>query len=74
MINREEIKNLSVAEKLQLIDALWESMEPEAIETEEDAQLRERMEAYERGDLTFISWNDSKEKIEERLMELRRGS
>lgn len=71
MINREKIKNLSVAEKLQLIDDLWESMGTEEIETEEDAQLRERLEAYERGELTFVSWDEAKAKIEDRLKHMR---
>jgi hypothetical protein len=52
--NNEEIKALPPEEKLKLIHKLWKSME-ESEETGEDVRLRERLEAYERGELAFIS-------------------
>ena len=72
-INIEDIKKLQTEEKLKLIEALWESMEGEDLETEEDAILRERMEAYEQGRLTFIPWQEAKAHIEEHLKEMRRA-
>lgn len=68
-INLDEIKKLPDEEKLKIIDALWESMSGE-IETEEDTVLRERLAAYERGEMTFVSWEEAKTKIEQRLKEL----
>ncbi|MBD0352689.1 MAG: addiction module protein [Flavisolibacter sp.] len=69
-INIEEIKKLPVDEKLRIIEELWESMSNE-IETEEDIILRERLEAYERGEMSFVSWEETKTKIEQRLNEMR---
>lgn len=72
-INIEDIKKLPPEEKLKLIDELWKSMEDDDLETEEDAIIRERMEAYEQGKLTFVSWDEAKARIEERLKEMRRA-
>lgn len=69
-INIDEIKKLPDDEKLQIIDELWGSMHNE-IETEEDAVLRKRLAAYEKGEMTFISWEDAKIKIGQRLAEMR---
>ena len=69
-VDIDEIKKLPDEEKLKIIDALWESMNDKT-ETEEDAVLRERLAAYERGEMPFISWEDAKTKIEQRLKEIR---
>lgn len=69
-INIEDIKKLPPEEKLKVIDELWKSME-ESEETEEDVRLRERLEAYERGELAFVSWAEAKTQIEARLKTMR---
>jgi putative addiction module component (TIGR02574 family) len=70
-ININDIKKLSTEEKLKIIDAIWESIDRDLIEqgteTEEDMILRERIEKYEKGEMTFISWDEAKAKIEEIL-------
>lgn len=74
-VNIEEIKKLSNEEKLKLIDELWESIDEniidEALESEESQILRERMTKYEKGSMTFRSWEDVKKEIEEKLRQQR---
>lgn len=55
---RDEIGSLSAAEKLELLDALWESLEADEL-TLTDAQRAEldyRMGQYERNPDEVVSW------------------
>ncbi len=68
-LNIDEIKKLPNEEKLKIIDKLWESIDRdiinEALESEEDHILRERMEEYEKGNMKFMPWSEAKKEIEE---------
>lgn len=70
-LNIDEIKKLPNEEKLKIIDKLWESIDRdiinEALESEEDHILRERMEEYEKGNMKFMPWSEAKKEIEENL-------
>jgi putative addiction module component (TIGR02574 family) len=70
-VNIDDIKKLPNEEKLRIIDELWESIDEniidEALESEESQILNERIEAYEKGTMTFRSWEEVKKEIEEKL-------
>jgi putative addiction module component (TIGR02574 family) len=54
---RHQIGNLSAAEKLELLDVLWESLEDEAPLTDaQRAELDYRMARYEQNPGVVIPW------------------
>lgn len=63
-----EIKKLSTKEKLQIIDELWETMDPPQVDAEETfdedpevvAMLQERIEKYESGERESFSGEEAK--------------
>ncbi len=65
-----EILQLSVAERIQLVEDIWDSIAtvPEAISLTEEqkAELERRLEAYQANPSEGISWNDLKEKLRSR--------
>jgi putative addiction module component (TIGR02574 family) len=67
----DDIKKLPDQEKLKLFDQLLENMDEDVIneflETEEDQILRERLEQYEKGEMTFRSWDEVRKTIEDNL-------
>jgi putative addiction module component (TIGR02574 family) len=67
----DDIKKLPDQEKLKLFDQLLENMDEDVIneflETEEDQILRERLEQYEKGEMTFRSWDEVRKTIESNL-------
>jgi len=74
-VNIDDIKKLPKEEKLRIIDELWESIDEniidEALESEENLVLRERIAEYEKGSMTFRSWEEVKKEIEEKLRQQR---
>jgi len=74
-VNIDDIKKLSKEEKLRIIDELWECIDQdiinETLQSEEEQILRERMEQYEKGTMTFRSWDEVKKEIEEKLKQQR---
>lgn len=70
-VNIDHIKKLPNEEKLRIIDEIWESIDQdiinESLESEEDQVLRERMEEYHKGSMTFRSWDEVKREIEVKL-------
>ena len=75
--NIDEIKKLSKAEKLEIIQELLTSIDKEMSEenfmTEEDLLLSERLAAYEANTMKFYSWEEVKAKLEKRLEHLKGG-
>ncbi len=65
-----EILELSVAERIQLVEDIWDSIAtvPEAVSLtgEQQAELESRLEAYQNNPGEGISWNDLKEKLRSR--------
>lgn len=74
-ITKEEINALSLEEKQQLLEMIWDSMEDknnflvhdgEAEEPEAELQLlHERLEEYRRDPSTAIPWQEAFEKLKE---------
>ncbi len=65
-----EILQLSVAERIQLVEDIWDSIAtvPEAISLTEEqaAELERRLEAYQANPSEGIAWNDLKDKLRRR--------
>lgn len=59
---RNEIGNLSAAEKFELLAALWKSLEADAVRLTESqrAELDHRMGQYERNPDQVISWEQGR--------------
>jgi putative addiction module component (TIGR02574 family) len=68
MIAKEEIRKLPMHEKLALLEAVWAEISPEPDELEvpqwHKDLLDERRDAYERGEIRVIDWEDAKKEIE----------
>ena len=68
MLAKEEIRKLPMQEKLALLEAVWAEISPEADELEipqwHKDLLDERRDAYERGEIRVIDWEDAKKEIE----------
>ena len=66
-----EILQLSVAERIQLVEDIWDSIAtvPDAVEMtdEQKAELDRRLEAYQANPSEGISWNELKEKLRQRV-------
>ncbi len=62
-----EILQLSVAERIQLVEDIWDSIAtvPDAVSLteEQQAELERRLEAYQANPNEGISWNDLKTKL-----------
>lgn len=62
-----DILQLSVAERIQLVEDIWDSIAvvPDAISLteEQQAELERRLEAYQANPNEGISWNDLKNKL-----------
>jgi putative addiction module component (TIGR02574 family) len=66
MIKMQEILDLSVAERISIIEKIWESIEAvddikvtEAIEEE----LDKRLNRYNKGETKFYSWDEIKNEL-----------
>jgi putative addiction module component (TIGR02574 family) len=63
---RSEIKKLSVAEKILLVEEIWDSIEysnPVALTSEKKEFLDQRLEAIKRGDASFVSLDEIKQRF-----------
>jgi putative addiction module component (TIGR02574 family) len=70
LITKDEIQAMTIAEKNELLDILWESFEREdyiddaAEETEEEKQiLLERLEDYKSNPASGVKWENLKEEF-----------
>lgn len=65
-----EILQLSVAERIQLVEDIWDSIAtvPDAVSLTEEqkAELDRRLKAYQANPNEGISWNDLKTKLQRR--------
>ena len=66
-----DILQLSVAERIQLVEDIWDSIAtvPEAISLtdEQKAELERRLETYQANPSEGIPWKDLKEKLRQRV-------
>ena len=74
-VNIDDIKKLPVEEKLKLLDHLLENIDQDVVneylDSEEDQILKERLEQYEKGEMTFHSWDEVRKEIEDNLKKQR---
>lgn len=65
-----EILQLSVAERIQLVEDIWDSIaaapENVSLTEEHEAELERRLESYQANPNEGISWNDLKNKLRKR--------
>ena len=63
-----EILQLSVAERIQLVEDIWDSIAtvPDAVSLteEQQAELERRLETYQANPSEGIAWNDLKTKLQ----------
>ncbi len=66
-----QIENLTVAEKIQVMESLWDSLCAHADNIDSPAWhaevLQQREEMLDNGTDAFIDWNDAKKDIRNRL-------
>jgi len=62
-----EILQLSVAERIQLVEDIWDSIanvpDAVALTEEQQAEIERRIEAYQANPKEGISWNDLKNQL-----------
>lgn len=65
MIQIQEILDLSVAERILMIEKIWDSINPDDIQLTEthEQELDARLARYKRGETTFFSWSDIKNEL-----------
>ena len=66
--NKEELFNLPVEEKLELVEALWDKFDDELMPvTEEEINFaNERLELHRQNITDGIGWSEFKKKIKEK--------
>jgi putative addiction module component (TIGR02574 family) len=65
MIQMQEILDLSSAERILLMEKIWDSLDHNAIVTtsSQEDELDRRFERYQKGETTFVSWEDIKSEL-----------
>jgi putative addiction module component (TIGR02574 family) len=65
MIKMQEIMELSVAERILMVEKIWDSIDPESIPMPltHELELDRRLKRYENGETTFVSWDDIKNEL-----------
>jgi putative addiction module component (TIGR02574 family) len=65
MIQMQEILDLSVVERMTIIEKIWDSLD-KSIVTIPDSHKKEldrRLDEYERGETKFVTWDEIKERL-----------
>jgi putative addiction module component (TIGR02574 family) len=62
MINLQEILDLSIAERILMIEKIWDSIDQENIDLPEahKHELDQRLDRYANGETQFVSWESIK--------------
>jgi putative addiction module component (TIGR02574 family) len=65
MIKMQDIIELSVAERILMVEKIWDSIDPESIPVPftYDLELDRRLNRYENGETTFVSWDSIKNEL-----------
>ncbi|MEP6613694.1 MAG: addiction module protein [Mucilaginibacter sp.] len=65
MIQMQEIMEMSVAERILMIEKIWDSIDHNSIETPASHQeeLDRRLVRFEKGETTFYSWSYIKKEL-----------
>ena len=61
----KEIKKLSVAERISIIEEIWESIDKGGLSVSDSQKLevRERIERYKKGETKFFTWAEIKTEL-----------
>ncbi len=68
MIQLTDILGLSVAERIAMAEAIWDSIKKEEVSLS-DSQMEEldhRMSLHDRGELSYVTWDDIKQELRNR--------
>ena len=65
MIQIQEILEMSVAERILMIEKIWDSIDHNDISTPEahKQELDRRLERYNRNETSFVSWDEIKQEL-----------
>ena len=65
MIQMQEILDLSVADRVAMIEKIWDSLDKSMIDIPEShkRELDGRLDEYERGETKFVTWEEIKERL-----------
>jgi putative addiction module component (TIGR02574 family) len=65
MIKMQEILHLSVEERLQMIEQIWDSIDHEniALPEKQQQELDRRLERHAAGETKFVSWESIKREL-----------
>ncbi|HZX59502.1 MAG TPA: addiction module protein [Mucilaginibacter sp.] len=66
MIKLQEILDLSVAERILMIEKIWDSLEHDDIEISagHKQELDRRLDRYKKGETNFVSWSEIKSELD----------
>jgi putative addiction module component (TIGR02574 family) len=65
MIQIQEILDLSVAERILMVEKIWDSINPDDIQlsVDQEKELDARLARYKKGETNFYSWNEIKDEL-----------
>jgi len=65
MIKMQEILDMSVAERILMIEKIWDSIDPASLPTpaSHEQELDNRLSRYAKGETTFVSWESIKNEL-----------
>ena len=65
MVQLQEILELSVAERILVIEKIWDSIDHSKLELPDShkQELDRRLDRYNRGETTFVSWDEIKKEL-----------
>jgi len=65
MIQLQEIFDLSEAERILIMEKIWDSIDRKNIELPDShkKELDRRLERYEKGETSFVSWDEIKKEL-----------
>lgn len=73
MVDLKEILKLSVPERIEMVEAIWDSIaesneiKPIALTDEQEQEIDRRIERHERGEGKSFSWDELKSKLKSDL-------
>jgi len=65
MIQIQEILEMSVAERILMIEKIWDSIDHDNIEisANHEQELENRLKRYNNGETAFVSWDEIKAEL-----------
>lgn len=65
MIAMQEILEMSVAERILMIEKIWDSIDPNSIQLSKahEQELDRRLDRYQKGETTFVTWDSIKKEL-----------